>query len=731
MKHLLLSILLLACGRIFSQTPYWSYNFTNGVLTDGYNNDNLTQNGSSMLLTTDRHGNPNEAINLNGDYLVGGSTGADNYSISFWTKDAVNDSNTRAIVHQFLNDYGYSILLIDGKIRAYTKFGYTLNGDPYQGSNASDITASSNIDDGIWHHVVFTARKYIEFGFNYSFEYKLYIDGIQEASDIKTVFISNANNGQINHHGLSNDHIIAMGTDANNTRPYKYENKIDNIAFYKSTLSLAQISEIYSSRPSSQIVYVDKDATGSNDGSSWSNAFISLKDATNYATVIDDQIWVADGTYSPDNTDRTAAFEVNQGVKLYGGFIGTETDVTQRDWITNPTILSGDLNNDDTNNLVLTETTRLDNSYNIVRITGDNTLIDGFTIESGNGDHSTNDDYNTGAGIFKTSTVSGDIEIRNCKIQKNLAKHSAGIFAVYTTANTPNVLIDNCIFMNNKARYGATFGLSLINGDGNFTVSNCLMVNNETVNNSFGTGFAGSAAYFDSRTGANLTASLLNCTVVNNTESGTNSVPIRSTIAVRRHGGVLNFTAANNIFENNTSEGTFGGLNTSNCPTSTSLINNVRPDIATVYCSTSGTTSTGEFYSAPMLDSNYKPTATSPLIDAGDNASVIGTTDYYGTNRILNTTVDIGAYEYDASLGINDIQLSANYFNIYPNPATNFVNVSDNLNIKSISIYNTLGQQVITITKSKIDVSNLLSGIYIVQISTINNSVKTKRLIKK
>jgi len=51
------------------------------------------------------------------------------------------------------------------------------------------------------------------------------------------------------------------------------------------------------------------------------------------------------------------------------------------------------------------------------------------------------------------------------------------------------------------------------------------------------------------------------------------------------------------------------------------------------------------------LNNNYILQATSPAIDTGSNASLPVTiiTDLNGYNRIINTTVDMGPYEYDAT----------------------------------------------------------------------------------
>ncbi len=101
-----------------------------------------------------------------------------------------------------------------------------------------------------------------------------------------------------------------------------------------------------------------------------------------------DELWVAAGTYKPTNsTDRSVTFSLPSNVALYGGFAGTETQRNQRDWTTNVTILSGDIDNNDSQTPVITDietvTGNDTNSNNVVTIAG-NTILDGFTITGGN-----------------------------------------------------------------------------------------------------------------------------------------------------------------------------------------------------------------------------------------------------------------------------------------------------------------------------------------------------------
>ena len=87
------------------------------------------------------------------------------------------------------------------------------------------------------------------------------------------------------------------------------------------------------------VIYVNRNAVGIvHDGSSWANAFKTLQDALVNTTGCITQIWVAAGTYYPDeggnevNNNRSASFVMKNGITLYGGFSGTETSVGQRNF---------------------------------------------------------------------------------------------------------------------------------------------------------------------------------------------------------------------------------------------------------------------------------------------------------------------------------------------------------------------------------------------------------------
>ena len=105
-------------------------------------------------------------------------------------------------------------------------------------------------------------------------------------------------------------------------------------------------------------------ALGANNGTSWADAFTTL-DAALVAAVAGNQVWVAAGTYKPTlGIVPNSSFTLLSGVQLYGGFVGTETTLGERNYLTNVTTLSGDLNGDD----VPTDLTmnRSDNAWHVL-----------------------------------------------------------------------------------------------------------------------------------------------------------------------------------------------------------------------------------------------------------------------------------------------------------------------------------------------------------------------------
>ena len=135
------------------------------------------------------------------------------------------------------------------------------------------------------------------------------------------------------------------------------------------------------------IRYVKQTATGLGNGILWANAS-NIIQAMIDASSANDEVWVMSGTYKPNSypaesggtSPRDFTFIMKDKVKVYGGFVGTETALTQRTrsiMVTNPSILSGDVGVVGDNS---------DNAYHVViSVEDDNTtVLDGFTITKGN-----------------------------------------------------------------------------------------------------------------------------------------------------------------------------------------------------------------------------------------------------------------------------------------------------------------------------------------------------------
>jgi len=92
--------------------------------------------------------------------------------------------------------------------------------------------------------------------------------------------------------------------------------------------------------------------------------------------------------------------------------------------------------------------------------------------------------------------------------------------------------------------------------------------------------------------------------------------------------------------------------------------------------------------------------------------------------------------QYLNSLSIKDNSISKiKEIVIYSNPAQNELNITckDFYNINKIEIFNSLGKRLISFSdyQNKIDISNLSTGLYLVNTYFINGSIITKKLMKK
>ena len=189
--------------------------------------------------------------------------------------------------------------------------------------------------------------------------------------------------------------------------------------------------------------FVDVNKAGG-DGTSWDNAFKTIQDALN---VNGDgyEIWVAEGIYYPTkvagngNHDKDKAFVLKKDVKIYGGFKGGESNIDERDWKTNITILSGDLNENNTSD-------EDDDAFHVIISSGDvgNACLDGFTI----------------SGAYNTTNTSGNINVNGNSITRN---YGGGIYIINSSPSLKNLIIENNqVYANGGGIYIRSFdGISI------------------------------------------------------------------------------------------------------------------------------------------------------------------------------------------------------------------------------------------------------------------------------
>jgi len=448
--------------------------------------------------------------------------------------------------------------------------------------------------------------------------------------------------------------------------------------------------------PGQTRIYVDIDrGDDDGDGASWGTAKKYLRSAIALASDMDHEIWVAEGTYYPDegsgaiNNNKSSTFNIPDGVSVFGGFAGGEESLGDRDWEVNETILSGDIDG-----------TPHDNSHNAYHVismenVGEETVIDGFTITGGYA-HGI---VKNGGGIYN---INGSPQIINCTIEDNNSGRNGG--GVYNKANggaDANPTFTNCTITGNGSKNDGDItweggGLyNLADGSGAvITLTNCIISNNSG-------GYGGGLANRATNNGV-VGYSLTNCTITGNyankdgggiyvkvkkSEHGIESnieltnCTISSNRAARKGGGIFNHNgrpwnvyhanliSINTIIWGNHAEG--------NCEEGVGDCDNVYTNAYPGYASDSdwahsiiegsgGSDSWDggfgndegnnmdedpEFIEAldpndaPSNDGNFHLSASSPAINSGYSDGLDLPEDDLDGNQRIQGVIDIGAYE--------------------------------------------------------------------------------------
>lgn len=444
------------------------------------------------------------------------------------------------------------------------------------------------------------------------------------------------------------------------------------------------------------IIYVTPGGNGNRSGSSWANALPGSQLQTQLLySGPQAEFWVAAGFYLPTSVfsyDQTVSFSIPAGVKVYGGFVGTETSLSERPTtVPSSSTLSGNIGD---------PATATDNCFHVVRMNyaTDQTLLDGFVVVDGfaNGFTSNNDiAHGSGAGLYvngKYSRRSSTPTIANCWFERNRANSNGGVvFNDASIAGRVSLTVKGCVFVKNQGYSG---GAIAGEGDVTFVVSESRFTSNTAV-------FSGGAIH-----GVNSNCTLTNCAFTDNRAGvwgggfyndiggGTSKVRMTNCLfaynSARYEGGgvltrinnsstTLDMELTNSTWWGNSAtidnkgaaianlylddaEATGVRIGIRNCIVSgnTTGIKNTQPNALTLtYSNVQGIVDNPfdprgnrnvnpRFVNSPMGD--FRLMSDSPLIDAGDpSIPFFVVTDLAGNARLSNGRIDMGAYEFQSN----------------------------------------------------------------------------------
>jgi hypothetical protein len=367
------------------------------------------------------------------------------------------------------------------------------------------------------------------------------------------------------------------------------------------------VNIISSSRAGSKFsFYVNPLATGNGDGLSWANAFIRLDTAISVAFPAD-TIRVANGIYNPI-VSPPYFFTPKDSTVLLGGYsnTGNPTD-TDRNWATNQTILDG-------------------TGVNYLVFGSNHLIMDGFVLQ----------------GIFSRT--------------KNMC--------VFTIIDKVGVSIKHCVFRDNYTSEGNSLAVGIANSS--VTIGDCFFTNNINVN----------TAYFQS---ASIVSIAKNSKVDFYNSIFYKNKSYMGMLEVNQ--SQLSFTNCDFVSNHTTAERTLTVINNSTLNVNNSIFFNnnnnydLSIDSSEITVSNSAVsfantiTQAYNYGNAALLSKNpkFKDSSSlagpdnlfytlddglqlinpcSPAMNTGINTAVVGITkDILNKNRIVASTIDLGAYE--------------------------------------------------------------------------------------
>lgn len=367
---------------------------------------------------------------------------------------------------------------------------------------------------------------------------------------------------------------------------------------------------LFLSNPLQAAIYHVKTTGSGTDGSTWATA-VSLPYALANAT-LGDEIWMAQGTYkpvvpanpaTPTDAERAIYYTIPAGIKIYGGFAGTETLLNQRNWTVYPTIISGDINNSGTNDTG--DSFRLIYMENV----GTQTELNGLIIENTYSHSGSTYYYGVGIANVANGAISSP-RVTNCIIRNHHTKGGGSILNIAVSGGDGQPVYTNCIIYNNFGRDASGGIYNRFSGDNPATIAmpvfiNCTIVGNGTEDPQLG-GAVSNQRYVP---GGTFIPVFTNCIIWGNTVHTDTNVPAQSAI-------YSDPTVTPTVTYSNVQGVLLVGMG--NLNQDPLFVNQAAGDL--------------------RLRCN------SPSVNTGNGAANTVPTDIVGSTRISNT-IDMGAYE--------------------------------------------------------------------------------------
>ena len=185
------------------------------------------------------------------------------------------------------------------------------------------------------------------------------------------------------------------------------------------------------------------------------------------------------------------------------------------------------------------------------------------------------------------------------------------------------------------------------------------------------------------------------------------------------------------------------------CPAPSNLVySTINTQDALLSWSENGTATTWDiavvpdFYvGAPLPSNGWVTASTNPFVyvglPPGCNVffvrSVCSTTDVSPWTAVASSGCPINITNYLATLSNNDFSINSdNNIKVFPNPSSSIFKIVSDTNIDKITIFDTLGKEILTQTQNnnEINIEKLSKGIYLIEIFSENEKIY-KKLIKE